>query len=122
MGALGFVAEAGGYSPDGVGLAGCVQDGDGRSLVCGDQVQVAGVVVTRLATGRAVGAWGAYAGSPVGDRIFECLQSLALTLHRGRDVPVLITGDVVKRGNGRVCGVVAAGHAGVALGVSRCTW
>jgi hypothetical protein len=28
------------------------------------------------------------------------LQPLALGLHRGRDAPVLITGDVVKRGRG----------------------
>src|ERR1017187_347401 len=58
-------------------LAGHFLDGgDGRLLVGGDQVQVAGVVVAFLAAGCAVGAWGADAGSPVGDRVFERLQVL----------------------------------------------
>ena len=93
-----------------------MEDGDGRPLVGGDQVQVASVVVARVAVGGAVGAWGANEGSPVLDRVLECLQVLAFGPHRGRDAPVLITGDVVKRGcgaaarSGGVGGVVAAGH------------
>src|SRR5229473_6956002 len=61
----------------GVDAAGRLLDGgDGRLLVGGDQVQVAGVVVACLAAGGAVGARGAEAGSPVGDRVFERLQVL----------------------------------------------
>src|ERR1017187_10105319 len=64
-GVVGGVVDDGGDGggPAGVlprvasGLAGCGQGGDGCSLVCGDQVQVAGVVVAFPAAGGAVGAW-----------------------------------------------------------------
>jgi hypothetical protein len=54
---------------------------------------------------------GGDSGSPVGDRVFECLQPLALGLHRGRDASVLITGDVVKRGRGGARGDPRGGVA-----------
>jgi hypothetical protein len=57
------------------------------------------VVVAHLAPG-AVRAWGGDAGSPVGDRAFECLQLLAFGLHHGRDGAVLIAGAAIMRGPG----------------------